>query len=109
LANNLRGKYKRSIGMALQISVGNLGGVIGSNIFRIQDGPRYLLGYGMEIVFISVGLVAVPVTVLAYTCMNAQIDHEELLEKQQGQNAESKQEGGNSSISSRASGFRYTL
>ncbi|KAF8840165.1 MFS general substrate transporter [Paxillus ammoniavirescens] len=109
LANNLRGKYKRSIGMALQISVGNLGGVIGSNIFRIQAGPGYLLGYGMEIVFISVGLVVVPVTVLAYTYMNAQIDHEELLEKQRGHNAESKQKGGTSSIGFQASGFRYTL
>ncbi|KIK86937.1 hypothetical protein PAXRUDRAFT_152509 [Paxillus rubicundulus Ve08.2h10] len=109
LANNLRGKYKRSIGMAVQISVGNFGGVIGSNIFRIHDGPRYLLGFGLEIVFISVGLVAVPITVLAYTCMNAQIDHQVLLRKRQGQTAESKEEGGALSIDSRASGFRYTL
>ncbi|KAF9234657.1 MFS general substrate transporter [Melanogaster broomeanus] len=51
LANNLGGRYKRAVGMALQISVGNLGGAIACNIFRSQDEPRYLLGHGLEIMF----------------------------------------------------------
>ncbi|KIK95819.1 hypothetical protein PAXRUDRAFT_826631 [Paxillus rubicundulus Ve08.2h10] len=44
LANNLEGRYKRSVGIALQIAVGNLGGAVACNIFRTQDGPRYVLG-----------------------------------------------------------------
>ncbi|KAI6126502.1 MFS general substrate transporter [Pisolithus sp. B1] len=43
LANNLRGKYKRAVGMAIQVGMGNLGGVIASNIFQAQDEPRYIL------------------------------------------------------------------
>lgn len=44
LANNLNGKYKRAVGLALQICIGNLGGIIASNIFRTKDEPRYILG-----------------------------------------------------------------
>ncbi|KIJ14030.1 hypothetical protein PAXINDRAFT_80019 [Paxillus involutus ATCC 200175] len=97
LANNLRGRYKRAVGIALQISTSTLGGVIGSYIFRTQDAPRYLLGHGLAIMFISIGLVTIVITVLAYRRLNAQIDREELVEKQQGQKGD------------RAPGFRYTL
>jgi MFS transporter, ACS family, DAL5 transporter family protein len=44
LGNNLAGQCKRSVGMALQIGIGNFTAVIASNIFRAQDGPRYILG-----------------------------------------------------------------
>ncbi|KIK81633.1 hypothetical protein PAXRUDRAFT_15139 [Paxillus rubicundulus Ve08.2h10] len=97
LANNLRGEYKRAVGMALQNSVGTLGGVVGSYIFRTQDAPRYLLGYGLAIMFISVGLITIVITVLAYKSLNARLDREELVEKQQGRRGDP------------APGFRYTL
>lgn len=45
-ANNLSGSYKRAIGMAIQIGLGNLGGAIGSNIYRAKDAPYYKLGHG---------------------------------------------------------------
>ncbi|KIJ14065.1 hypothetical protein PAXINDRAFT_13182 [Paxillus involutus ATCC 200175] len=109
LANNLQGKYKRAVGIALQLGLANLGGAAACNIFRSQDAPRYLLGHGLEIMFISIGLIAIPIIVLTYRRMNDQLDREELLEKQQGQDAESKGEGRASSTSSPASGFRYTL
>jgi hypothetical protein len=44
LGNNLSGQYKRSVGMALQIGIGNVGIAIASNIYRTQDSPRYILG-----------------------------------------------------------------
>jgi hypothetical protein len=44
LGNNLAGQYKRGVGMALQIGIGNFGGAFASNIFRARDGPRYILG-----------------------------------------------------------------
>ncbi|KAF8840159.1 MFS general substrate transporter [Paxillus ammoniavirescens] len=109
LANNLQGKYKRSVGIALQISAANLGGAAACNIFRSQDAPRYLLGHGLEIMFISIGLIAIPIIILAYRRLNAQLDREELFETQQGGDADSKEEGGSSSMSYRAPGFRYTL
>lgn len=42
--NNLDGKYERAIGLALQASMGNIGGIIASNIFQAKDEPRYTLG-----------------------------------------------------------------
>ncbi|KAF9230450.1 major facilitator superfamily domain-containing protein, partial [Melanogaster broomeanus] len=74
LANNLGGRYKRAVGMALQMTVGNLGGAVASNIFRSQDEPRYVLGHGLEIVFISIGLVTLPVIVLVYKRINSRRD-----------------------------------
>ncbi|KIJ12921.1 Anion:Cation symporter family protein [Paxillus involutus ATCC 200175] len=109
LANNLQGKYKRAVGMALQLGAANLGGMAACNIYRSQDEPRYLLGHGLEIMFISIGLIAIPIIVLAYKRMNAQMDREEMLEKQQGHGTESEEEGGASSMSHGAPGFRYTL
>ena len=44
LGNNLAGHYKRGVGMALHIGIGNFGGAIASNIYRSQDAPRYILG-----------------------------------------------------------------
>ncbi len=37
LANNLAGSYKRSAGMAIQIGVGNLGGVSRPNAFLVRN------------------------------------------------------------------------
>ncbi|KIJ14025.1 hypothetical protein PAXINDRAFT_13146 [Paxillus involutus ATCC 200175] len=101
LANNLQGKYKRAVGLALQIGVGCMGGLVGSNIFRDQDEPRYLLGHGLAIMFITMGLIAIPIIVLTYKRLNARLDREE---RQQGQNAEHQESNGD-----RAPGFRYTL
>ncbi|KAF9230451.1 MFS general substrate transporter [Melanogaster broomeanus] len=110
LANNLGGRYKRAVGMALQIGVGNLGGAVACNIFRSQDGPRYLLGYGLEIMFISIGLVTLPVIVLVYKRINSQRDREELLKQQSGEKAEPEPEkGGAESMGDRAPSFRYTI
>lgn len=44
LGNNLSGQYKRAVGMALQIGIGNFGGAVASNVYRSQDEPRYLVG-----------------------------------------------------------------
>ena len=44
ISNNTAGHYKRGVGMALHIGIGNFAGAIASNIYRTQDGPRYILG-----------------------------------------------------------------
>jgi len=107
LANNLGGRYKRSVGMALQITVGNLGGAVATIIFRTQDEPRYLLGHGLEIMFISIGIVTLLITVFTYKRINARRDHEELLDQQQA--AEPKKAGGAEHVGDRALSFRYTI
>lgn len=44
LGNNLAGQYKRAVGMALHIGIGNFSGAISSNVYRTQDAPRYIIG-----------------------------------------------------------------
>ncbi|KAH9835022.1 MFS general substrate transporter [Rhodofomes roseus] len=66
LGNNLAGQYKRAIGMALQIGIGNFNGAIASNVYHSQEAPRYIMGHGLEIMFIGVGLVVLPVIVMLY-------------------------------------------
>ncbi|KAF9233965.1 major facilitator superfamily domain-containing protein [Melanogaster broomeanus] len=108
LANNLGGSYKRATGMALQLSIGNMSGAIASIIFRSQDAPRYIYGIRLEIIFISVGLLALPITVFAYKSINAARDREELQLRQQGKKSQHTEEGGKR-IGDRALSFRYTL
>ncbi|RFU73199.1 hypothetical protein TARUN_9055 [Trichoderma arundinaceum] len=70
LANNLAGSYKRSAGMAIQIGIGNLGGAMAANFYRQKDGPRYILGHALELGFISAGIIAALILVLAYMQIN---------------------------------------
>ncbi|KAH7346080.1 major facilitator superfamily domain-containing protein [Pyrenochaeta sp. MPI-SDFR-AT-0127] len=43
-SNNIRGQSKRSVGSALQIGFGAIGGIIASTTFRQVDAPRYITG-----------------------------------------------------------------
>jgi hypothetical protein len=44
LGNNLSGQYKRGVGIALQIGLGNLTTAIVANVYRTRDSPRFILG-----------------------------------------------------------------
>ena len=43
--NNIGGSTKRSVGMAMQVGIGNLGGTIASYIFLPRDSPQYRPGH----------------------------------------------------------------
>ena len=76
MSNNLAGSYKRSAGMAVHIGAGNLAGAMASNFYRGTDAPKYLLGHGLEIGFVTVGLVAVMVLRVRYKGINEKRDRE---------------------------------
>lgn len=44
LGNNLAGQHKRAIGMAVHLGVGNMNGIIASNLYLSTEAPRYILG-----------------------------------------------------------------
>lgn len=46
-ANNTAPSSKRAVGMALLISLGNLGGIVGSNIYLAAEEPKYPAGFGV--------------------------------------------------------------
>lgn len=60
LSNNLSPPLKCNIGVAMMISVGNLGGIIAAQIYRPEDYPHYVLGH-----------VIVSGCLLAVVCLSA--------------------------------------
>ncbi|KAK4220965.1 high-affinity nicotinic acid transporter [Podospora fimiseda] len=74
LSNNLTGTLKRSVGMALLISMANLGGVSCSFpvFYRASDAPHYRLGHGLEIGFICLAIVAWGVLLIGTYRVNKQ-------------------------------------
>ncbi|KAL4884123.1 major facilitator superfamily domain-containing protein [Aspergillus karnatakaensis] len=47
VALNMAGSTKRAAGMALMMSISQLGGVMGSNIFLAKESPTYPVGFGI--------------------------------------------------------------
>ncbi|RPD60540.1 MFS general substrate transporter [Lentinus tigrinus ALCF2SS1-7] len=106
LGNNLAGHYKRGVGMALHIGIGNFGGAIASNIYRSQDAPRYILGHGLELMFVGIGFIALPLTVLSYKRINARRD---VLQKEADETGTKLTPAEIRRLGDRAPDFRYTL
>ncbi|KAK5126480.1 hypothetical protein LTR85_010716 [Meristemomyces frigidus] len=46
-ALNMAGSMKRAVGMALMLSISQLGGIMGSNIFLADEAPTYPTGFGI--------------------------------------------------------------
>ncbi|KAF8651375.1 hypothetical protein AX16_004822 [Volvariella volvacea WC 439] len=74
LGNNVSGQYKRGVAMALHIGIGNFSGAIAANIYRSRDSPRFILGHGLELMFVGIGLITVPIVVLSYKRINSKRD-----------------------------------
>ncbi|RGP67580.1 hypothetical protein FSPOR_5767 [Fusarium sporotrichioides] len=49
LSNTMSGHYKRSISSAVQIGLGNIGGIVASNVFLTQEAPQYWTGLGVSL------------------------------------------------------------
>lgn len=56
LNNNLGGHYKRGVGAAMQVGLGNVGGIIASLIYLAQEAPYYKTGFsvGLSLVFVCI-------------------------------------------------------
>nr|VWP02019.1 Hyaluronate lyase (EC (Hyaluronidase) (HYase) [Ganoderma boninense] len=106
LGNNLAGHYKRGVGMALQIGIGNFGGAIASNIYRSQDAPRYIVGHGVELMFVGIGFIVLPIVVLLYKRINARRD---AIVKEANESGTKFTPEELRRLGDRAPDFRYTL
>jgi MFS family permease len=56
-ANNVSGQTKRAVATAMQISIGNLGAVLGTQLYRPITAPRYLLGHGFALGYLVANLI----------------------------------------------------
>ncbi|KAF9234655.1 MFS general substrate transporter [Melanogaster broomeanus] len=108
LGNNLSGQYKRGVGMAFHIGIGNFSAAIASNIYRSQDSPRFILGHGLELMFVGIGLITVPVLVLLYNSVNQSRDEAERLRLERGEKLKLSVQDLRE-LGDRAPDFRYTL
>ncbi|KAF8458798.1 MFS general substrate transporter [Kalaharituber pfeilii] len=90
LGNNLRGQMFRATGSAVQVAVGQLGGIAGAYIYRQPNAPRYFLGHGLALGFLGMAAVVTVVQWYLLKRANLRLDKEK---------AEGKEDDG----------FRYTL
>ncbi|CAG7985548.1 unnamed protein product [Penicillium olsonii] len=60
-ANNVSGQTKRCIANAMQISIGNLGAVLGTQLYRTESAPRYFLGHGFALGYLVANIAVVGV------------------------------------------------
>jgi hypothetical protein len=59
LSNNVAGHLKRSVAPAIQIELGNIGGIVASNVFLTIQAPFYPLSYRMSLgLLLFAGVVA---------------------------------------------------
>ncbi|KAK7027995.1 hypothetical protein VNI00_015081 [Paramarasmius palmivorus] len=106
LGNNLSGQYKRGVGMAVHIGIGNFSGAIASNVYRDIDKPRFIVGHGIELMFIGIGLITVPLVVLAYKRINSK---REILLREAEERGEKSSPEEIRALGDRAPEFKYTL
>lgn len=70
IANSLAPSSKRAVGMALLISVGNMGGIMGSNIYLEREVPKYRTGFGVSLAMSCLSIVMTYVVRRAYQSEN---------------------------------------
>ncbi|KAJ2913346.1 hypothetical protein MD484_g7060, partial [Candolleomyces efflorescens] len=106
-SNNTSGQYKRGIALALHIGIANFGGAIGSSIFRKQDSPRFILGFGVDLMLIVLAMIAVVIMVLTYKRINSRRD--EIQRGEAGVHLGEEVLAERRKMGDRAVDFRYTL
>ncbi|KAI0455441.1 MFS general substrate transporter [Xylaria acuta] len=58
LSNNVSGHWKRAFSAGIQITIGNITGVLATNIFVDREAPRYPTGYGTALGLTWLGAIA---------------------------------------------------
>ncbi|KAH7306000.1 major facilitator superfamily domain-containing protein [Stachybotrys elegans] len=58
-AINVSGQTKRAVGNAMQITIGNLGAVLGTQLYRSGTEPRYILGHSFALGYLVANIATV--------------------------------------------------
>ncbi|KAL4802528.1 major facilitator superfamily domain-containing protein [Aspergillus unguis] len=74
--NNIGGSFKRSVGIAMHVGCGNLGGVLSSFIYRSQDKPRYHIGHGTLIGCLTMSTILCTIMTVYLRRENSRRDRE---------------------------------
>lgn len=73
-AMNVSGQTKRATANAMQITIGNLGAVIGTQLYRENDGPRYIVGHSVALGYLCLNILVVCTIWLVLSRENAKRD-----------------------------------
>lgn len=98
VSNNLSPDYKRSVGIPLFASLGNISGIVASNIYPANGGPRYVSGNAVSAVMETCALGGIVAIWALLRWRNEQKDK-----------LEAEGSMGNGYDDDRALGFRYNL
>lgn len=74
IGNSLAPSSKRAVGMALLISVGNMGGIMGSNIYLSREAPKYTTGFAASLAMCCLAIIMTFVLRWAYARENKKKD-----------------------------------
>lgn len=108
VANNLAPSSKRAVGMAVLISIGNLGGICGSNIYFAAEAPSYPTGFGVCLATSVLGIIAAYILRVAYGRENRRRD--DLLAQEGEESVRSRySEQELLELGDRSPFFRYTI
>lgn len=58
-AINVSGQTKRAVANALQVTIGNFGAILGTQLYRPITAPRYLLGHSFALGWLGMNLIVV--------------------------------------------------
>jgi hypothetical protein len=95
---------KRAVAIGYLICMGNVGGLIGSFIYKQDEAPRYVTGYGNSFAFAATGIIACLVLEFALFKLNRSKDRfSEDEVREQYTDSELEEMGDRSPL------FRYTL
>ncbi|KAJ7202357.1 MFS general substrate transporter [Mycena pura] len=102
LAHNLGSETKRATGMSIFMSIGQCGSVLGSHLFPLTEGPRYIKGFGVSCALMFLAAIISLVLSISYRRDNARRDA--LYGKPQpGAPVDT------SELADKANGFRYVI
>lgn len=73
-AMNVSGQTKRASANGLQITVGNLGAVIGTQLYRSNNTPHYYTGHSVALAYLAANILVVSVLALYLRAENKKRD-----------------------------------
>lgn len=86
-SSNLPSASQRSIGLAFNICVGNIGGIIGSFMYIDEEGPAYHTGFGLSVALAGTSLIVAAVLDLHFYLQNkkrARVSEDEIKRQHTG-------------------------
>lgn len=84
-SNNIRTQSKRSVGSALQIGFGAIGGILGSTVFKQEDAPRYVTGLWVTAGLQMFIMMLLSIMTTYFYRMNKQVDNGTVKKPLEGQ------------------------